>query len=147
MGDSGKAALGLVGLVLVAAWIVAVFAGGGRPTDERGPAVSPTSAPAPTAAPAPVAEPRVQDRLGYDSYIVTRTKDGVRARLRDPASATFINVHVGMVQGAKVVCGYVNSNNALGGKVGPQRFIGLGETVFLEEEGAQAVNDVWTQGC
>lgn len=89
-----------------------------------------------------------RDPAEFKSWLIQKTQDGVKARLRDPSSAEFTDVHTATYQGADVVCGYVNAKNGFGGKTGSQKFVGVGETIFLEEEGSSAVNEAWTtMGC
>jgi len=72
----------------------------------------------------------------------------VETRLRDPGSAEFSELRVVRVPGrAVVVCGHVNSRNALGGMAGAQRFI-AGPQLLIEEELTSALMDVeWRQTC
>ena len=89
-----------------------------------------------------------RDPAEFKSWLIQKTQDGVKARLRDPSSAEFTDVHTATYQGADVVCGYVNAKNGFGGKTGSQKFVGVGNTIFLEEEGSSAVNEAWTtMGC
>lgn len=53
---------------------------------------------------------------------------GVRARLKDPSSATFDTVFAKPAAGGKLVCGLVNAKNALGGYTGARPFVGLMES-------------------
>ena len=79
-------------------------------------------------------------------------KDAVRAKLKDPDSATFRNVrfHKAILEGkpTPVTCGEVNSKNGFGGFSGFQRFISGGgaATTFLEEEVEDFAN-AWTMMC
>lgn len=87
-------------------------------------------------------------KADFQSWMIDKTKTAVKQRLKDPESAEFNSVHTVDYQGSLVVCGYVNAKNSFGGKNGMQRFVGAGDTVFLEEDGAKAVNDAWTMfGC
>jgi hypothetical protein len=82
------------------------------------------------------------------AWLIRRTQDGVKSRLRDPDSAKFSDVHTADFKGNMVVCGHVNAANGFGGKTGLQKFVGVGDTVFLEEEGSDAVNEAWiNMGC
>jgi hypothetical protein len=79
---------------------------------------------------------------------VADTQIAVKARLRDPESAEFSGIHTTTRDGVIFVCGYVNANNGFGGRSGEQRFIGNGSTVFLSEDGEQAISDAWDMaGC
>ncbi len=81
--------------------------------------------------------------------VVIASRDGVRARLRDPDSAEFRNV--GFYSGGEspAVCGEVNAKNAFGGYTGYERFIALGEqTAFLASDAAPAeFADAWNKLC
>lgn len=82
--------------------------------------------------------------------IVIMSRDGVRARLRDPDSAEFRNVgyYSGGPEGA-AVCGEVNAKNGFGGFTGFERFVAMGpETAFLESEVATSeFATVWDTLC
>ncbi|GAA4641508.1 hypothetical protein GCM10023115_00450 [Pontixanthobacter gangjinensis] len=68
--------------------------------------------------------------------IVIMSRDGVRARLKDPDSADFRNVgyYSGGSEGA-AVCGEVNAKNGFGGFGGFERFVAMGPKVaFLESD-------------
>ena len=83
-----------------------------------------------------------------ESWMIEKTKAAVKQRLKDPESAEFSSVHTVDNQDGIIVCGYVNAKNSFGGKNGMQRFVGAGDTVFLEEDGASAVTEAWTMfGC
>lgn len=82
------------------------------------------------------------------SWAIADVQIAVKSRLRDPDSAQFSNVHAINYDGQNIVCGYVNATNGFGGKSGQQRFVGAGSAVFLEEDGADAVNEAWSKfGC
>ena len=92
------------------------------------------------------------DPEGYKLFLKDKTVAALKERLRDPESAQFTDIHYGTIssegRSAVVVCGRVNSKNGFGGMTGSQRFIGLSSAVFLEEEGASAVNEAWrSAGC
>lgn len=89
-----------------------------------------------------------QEKRAHDLFLISKTKEGVAAKLRNPERVDYNNVHVVNARGQKIVCGTVNAANAFGGKASKQRFVGLGEAVLLEEESAEAVNEVWRDaGC
>ena len=48
-----------------------------------------------------------RDPEDYKSWLIARTEVGVKARLRDPDTAEFSDVHTTTYQGAEVVCGTV----------------------------------------
>jgi hypothetical protein len=83
-----------------------------------------------------------------ESWAMADVRIAVKNRLRDPDSAEFGSIHTVNYDGQIIVCGYVNATNGFGGKSGLQRFIGAGDMVFLEEDGADAISESWTKfGC
>lgn len=79
--------------------------------------------------------------------LILATRVALLSRLKDPDSAKITDVHVGHLDGKPVVCGMVNSRNSYGGMTGPQRFIGVGDTVFTDEDGSAAVAETWAMAC
>jgi hypothetical protein len=82
---------------------------------------------------------RLADLRNREIVWIERTKDAVRARLRNPSSAEFGNVELYRPYAGRdtmFVCGEVNSETGFGGRSGFQRFLGSGNSapVFLEEE-------------
>lgn len=75
------------------------------------------------------------------------SQDGVRERLKDPNSAQFKDSYFKIWQGTPVVCGWVNSKNALGGYGGFQRFVAAGESVAYIEEEVADFDKVWKEMC
>jgi len=75
-------------------------------------------------------------------------KDAVRAKLKDPRSATFRKVVVHKREGMILMCGEVNSKNSLGGYTGYQKFVSMGtdESTFLQEEVSDFAT-VWNRLC
>ena len=75
--------------------------------------------------------------------------EAVKAKLKDPASATFDRLELGSYQGRPVLCGHVNARNGLGGMTGAQRFVtDGGEATILEEiAGPGAMTEVWLAAC
>lgn len=63
-------------------------------------------------------------------------KAQVSARLKDPASARFSNVHYYDGGPVEVVCGSVNSKNGFGGYTGDQTFIYSGKAILQEDAAA-----------
>ena len=93
-----------------------------------------------------------EDSLGVRStqiMWVTRTKNGVESRLKDPDSANFKDVRFYSGGPSPAVCGQVNAKNSFGGYMGFRRFIGSGEeAVFLEDEvAANEFADAWNTLC
>lgn len=91
------------------------------------------------------ADPEVQANEELEVAARARVLD----QLRDPSSAEFseVAVYVG-ADGQKRVCGYVNANNAFGGKTGRKRFIaGATEAFLAEGENEMAVLEAATQAC
>lgn len=82
-----------------------------------------------------------------DAQLEEYGKAEVRKLLRDPASADFTGVSVSRKSGNPAICGYVNSNNGLGGKTGPQRFVSGGATAIEEQMAPGAMNEVWAKLC
>lgn len=62
------------------------------------------------------------------------SEQGVRAVLKDGASATFRNEYFVSFRNTPLVCGEVNSKNGFGGYTGYQHFIAGGDTNFIEED-------------
>lgn len=88
----------------------------------------------------------LSERTQENLWII-KTQDGVRHRLKDPASAEFRNVTFKRYEGTAIVCGEVNSKNGFGGYTGFQHFVGAGESmVYLEEEVADFAQ-VWNEMC
>lgn len=81
--------------------------------------------------------------------VVFLSRDGVRARLRDPDSAEFRNVGYFSGGEAPAVCGEVNAKNAFSAYTGFERFMAMGEeTVFLQSDTALAeFADAWNKLC
>ncbi|MCV0439289.1 MAG: hypothetical protein K5880_11695 [Hydrogenophaga sp.] len=80
---------------------------------------------------------------------VSKGKEAVKQRLKDPDSAQFRNVyfHRGK-SGVPVACGQVNAKNSMGGYSGFQRFVS-GTTVeltYLEKE-VVGFAKVWNELC
>lgn len=64
----------------------------------------------------------------------------VKARLRDPESATFRHLSGG--------CGYVNSKNGFGGMSGDTEFVvGENDNVVFRKDSPKAFATVWNQHC
>ncbi len=87
-------------------------------------------------------EEKNQQRL----FIIV-TQDGVRSRLKDPASAEFRNVLFKRHEGTPIVCGEVNSKNGFGGYTGFQHFVGAGEDLVYLEEEVSDFAQVWNEMC
>jgi hypothetical protein len=96
---------------------------------------------------------RLADSRNREIVWIERTKDAVRARLRNPSSAEFRKVELFRPYAGRdtpFVCGEVNSENGFGGRSGFQRFIGSGNSapVFLEEEVARGeFGPVYAEMC
>lgn len=82
-----------------------------------------------------------------DAQLEEFGKAEVRKLLRDPASAEFTGVGVSRKSGNPAICGYVNSNNGMGGKTGPQRFVSGGATTVEEQMEPGAMDEVWAKLC
>ena len=88
-------------------------------------------------------QPTVPSDAGYEIV----GKEAVKARLRDPDSATFSQVRVVRRGETTAICGYVNSKNGLGGMTGPQRFIAGGATALEEDFGPGEMDQAWAMLC
>jgi len=78
---------------------------------------------------------------------VEKSKDAVRARLKDSKSAQFKGVFFSDISGTPVACGQVNSKNSYGGYTGYQNFIAGGDSlVFLQKE-VDGFYKLWTELC
>ncbi|AGH97681.1 hypothetical protein A11S_858 [Micavibrio aeruginosavorus EPB] len=75
------------------------------------------------------------------------SQDGIKNRLKDPGSAKFKDSFFVLWKGTPVVCGYVNSKNAMGGYGGFQRFIASGDVIAYLEEQVSDFNNVWREIC
>lgn len=70
----------------------------------------------------------------YDEWVtIPKARQPVQALMRDPASAQFRNERIAS---GGVLCGEVNSKNAMGGYVGFKKFISMGSSAnYLEDHG------------
>lgn len=73
----------------------------------------------------------------------------VKARLKDPGSASFSGMFVSWHSGSPVVCGRVNAKNSFGGFAGFTRFVAAGnDTAFLESDmAAGEMEKAWGKLC
>lgn len=83
---------------------------------------------------------------------IENAKKLVKGMMKDPDSVQFRNVYFTRRNqlGVPMVCGYVNSKNALGGYTGFQGFLsgGTRETTFVEEQMARSeFNKAWNAFC
>lgn len=85
-------------------------------------------------------------RADKEFYMTEASKDGVRARLKDPKSAKFKDVYY-MDHVTPVICGKVNSRNGFGGMSGFQHFLARGEVLVLFEKEADDFGDTWNKLC
>ncbi len=89
-------------------------------------------------------------RVLSDAEQIAMAQEGMRKRLKDPESARFTDVRIGLRMAGNVgaVCGKVNSKNSFGGYSGAQRFIAAGDMAFLEDDMAEGEMDKsWAQLC
>lgn len=84
--------------------------------------------------PAAKAKAAQEARAAQDAFEVNFAKDMVSARLRDPDSAQFLDVHLVTRAGDKGVCGYVNSRNGFGGMSGYEAFATSGVDVIISND-------------
>ncbi len=87
-----------------------------------------------------------EEKMQENLWII-KTQDGVRSRLKDPASAEFRNVFFKRHEGTPIACGEVNSKNGFGGFTGFQHFVGAGETMIYLEEEVSDFSQVWNEMC
>jgi hypothetical protein len=80
---------------------------------------------------------------------IVKSKDGIKARLRDPGSAEFRNVRFYSGGKAPAVCGEVNAKNGFGGYTGSKRFIASGEDLAFVEGDVKAgeFSNAWKALC
>ncbi len=76
-----------------------------------------------------------------------KSKDAVRARLKDSKSAEFKNVYFSDTGGTPMTCGQVNSKNSLGGYTGYQLFVASGDTLAFFEKETDGFGKVWKKFC
>lgn len=88
-----------------------------------------------------------KDAPPSDAQYEVLAYDNVKARLRDPDSATFSEVRVSRKAGVPAVCGYVNSKNGFGGMSGNQRFISGGATALESDMEPEEFAKSWAQIC
>ncbi|HEY0464572.1 MAG TPA: hypothetical protein VGC79_10200 [Polyangiaceae bacterium] len=91
-----------------------------------------------------------QERQSRESNWIEVGKDAVRAKLKDPDSATFRNAVFRRHGAAPLACGEVNAKNSFGGKGGFQRFIFMGGqlgVVFEEGMKSTEFNNLWDTVC
>lgn len=89
--------------------------------------------------PSDPSQPNIDQQM-QDVAKVSRIERLVKARLRDPASATFRHFNGG--------CGYVNSKNGFGGMSGEISFIvGSNDRVVFRSDGPRDFDRVWKAHC
>tara|TARA_R110002020_G_scaffold475979_1_gene715305 strand:- start:135 stop:704 length:570 start_codon:yes stop_codon:yes gene_type:complete len=91
------------------------------------------------------------DRMTQSLWI-TKSKDGIRKRLKDADSAKFRDVRFYSGGTTPVVCGQVNAKNGLGGYSGFERFIASGDNeniAFLASDikAGDSIDKVWDKLC
>ena len=82
-----------------------------------------------------------------DARFEVLATDKVRATLREPDSAKFDGTYVSTKGGARVLCGYVNSRNGMGGMSGRQRFVAAGVTAVEDQMAAGEMDSLWKLAC
>jgi hypothetical protein len=94
---------------------------------------------------------KAEDATWRQTAFITRSREAITQRLKDPESARFRNLYFHASQpGLMVTCGEVNARNSFGGYGGFKRFIanGLPETSFLETDMKRAEFDkAWAGLC
>lgn len=93
----------------------------------------------------------------HDALLVVKAQDAVRARLRDPGSATFDDTRVAQAMRLQTpdqaafpgeyVCGTVNARNGFGGLSGPQRFVAGSVAAVLETDDPVMFSALWGEVC
>lgn len=78
---------------------------------------------------------------------VERSKDAVKAKMKDPNSAQFRNVYFSRSGGVPVACGEVNAKNSYGGYRGYQFFIAAGDSLTVLESEVSDFKALWQQLC
>lgn len=84
------------------------------------------------------------------SLWIIKSKEGITAKLKDPDSADFRNVHFYSGSGRPIVCGEVNAKNSFGGYSGFEPFVASGtDLAFLASEmsSPQEMTAVWQKFC
>jgi hypothetical protein len=85
-------------------------------------------------------QPHDADAQFAAAMTTARIERLVKARLRDPGSATFQHMQAG--------CGLVNARNGLGGMAGNKPFIvGQNDRVIFEEDGKAEFKALWNGHC
>lgn len=91
------------------------------------------------------------DQQAREFAWIERSKDAVRAKLKDPDSAQFRGVYFRQAAGAPpMACGEVNSKNSFGGYGGFQRFLSASRpdlTFLAEQMDAKDFAEVWNKFC
>ncbi|WP_157073609.1 hypothetical protein [Sphingomonas soli] len=86
-----------------------------------------------------------------DAAIWTVAQTDIKAKLRDPGSAEFSELHTIRRDGKALgTCGKVNSKNGFGGMSGPTRFIAGGDISAVEGDGTmdqKNFNEAWSMMC
>lgn len=90
----------------------------------------------------------VEEQADAERTALADATIAVQARLRDASSSDFRNVRARRgVGGEMTVCGEVNSNNALGGKAGFEKFLVINRRAVFESEGATDFYQRWATVC
>ena len=132
LSPGAKAALGFAGLVVF--FVVLMYSEENKAPETRA---------------AQTAEEKEREEKLKELAWVSKGKDTVLLKLKDPDSAEFRNTLFNRGEGnIPVACGQVNSKNSFGGFTGFQRFISAGtiDQTHLEEE-VSGFGKLWEKLC
>lgn len=89
------------------------------------------------------AEPLTGQELSW----ITKNRELLKSRLKDPSSAEFKDETISRATGAPIVCGEVNAKNGFGGRNGFQRWIGAGTVGVYLEQDVKDFGKLWAKIC
>lgn len=78
-----------------------------------------------------------------NAKMITKAKESVTKKLKDPESVRFRDVFVMR----ESVCGEVNAKNSYGGYVGFKRFIAIGGLLVILEEAGPGFEQMYAESC
>lgn len=80
--------------------------------------------------------------------LIVAGQNAVKAKLKDPSSAKFINDFTNKYSNIEYYCGLIQSKNSFGAYTGAQKFVsnGVPSGTFLQEE-VSDFNTVWDKFC
>ncbi|MFC0178987.1 hypothetical protein [Thorsellia kenyensis] len=89
----------------------------------------------------------VEEEKRINSIKIANSRGSILNKLLDPKSASFFGEKVSNISGSGVTCGFVSSNNHLGGKVTQRYVASLSPGVAFIEEEVKDFDTVWNQYC